>query len=407
MTNSILDFVSRIILVHPLQHNSIVNLMLMLGKSHLIAYDPKTNTIDLIKTVSKAIIEDNMILRDNATFGFHLDFDPYTNSFIDRPHIHWWWNGLFQANSGGDWEHSFFAFLEPLASMEKVMGCAYYDTMTMGPHQLTKDSCIVVPKDTVASLKERLKDYPGKILGFYPAQETLRSAINRIMEENYPQAYKLIDKEGHNLNQRALSRGNRDFIDSLVKETAYDCGAGYFKQVSLQIDESQPILLIQGENELLMPEYRDYAQGKFVGLHSHSPTDVEHNNLIKLLKEISGSPAKIHQYKAHFINDATDPNALCTIEVFKEAGFSSEEEESQTSSKTPEKSCFEGITMMLLGGVIAVAGIVTVALTFTILSTPGLHIALGLGAGGTLIGLGFFAYEHRTRIEESLLRLSI
>lgn len=74
-------------------------------------------------------------------------------------------------------------------------------------------------------------------------------------------------------------------------------------------------------------------------------------------------------------------------------------EKNRTPSSTPEKSCFEGISMIILGGVIAVAGIAVVALAFTLLSTPALYVAAGIGAGLALIGFGFFAYGNHTKPE--------
>ena len=313
------NFTRRIVLVHPLQHNSILDLMYKLGKDHLVAYDTVKDEIDLPRTTVNAVIVDDTILKDDAIIGSHLAFNvhQYTQSFVDRPHIHWWWNGLFQANSGGDWENSLVAFLEPLDAVEKVMGCAPYDTMTMGPHKLSENSCIVVPHDSVEPLQTRLKDYQGKIVGFDPASESIRSAINRILKENYPHSYTLTGKGGYDINQVAMSDGKRNFNYPLATERGYNCSTGYFEHISLQIDSEEPIPLLRGENEPLMEEYKLYSSGRFIGLHSHSPTDVESNHLIKLLRTVSISPNKIHRYAKHFISQSTKLNDLCVLEAFK------------------------------------------------------------------------------------------
>ncbi|CDZ78292.1 hypothetical protein BN59_02602 [Legionella massiliensis] len=312
------EFINRIILVHPLQPNSILNLLYMTGKDHLVAYNVKGD-FDLPRTTANAVVVDDTILSDDATIGAHLAFNShqYSKSFIDRPHVHWWWNGLFQANSGGDWELSYVAFFEPLASMEKVMGCAPYDTMTMGAHQFTENSCLLVPFDCIEQLKARLKDYKGTIVGFDPQNETLRAAVNRIMQEKYPQAFKLVGKSGDDINQVAMSGGDRNFNFALAKERGYNCSTGYFEQLSLQCDSETSIPLMRSEKELLLPEYKQYAAGRFVGLHRNSPTDVESNRLIKILNTVSCRPETIEQNKRHFAACGTKLNELCLVEAFR------------------------------------------------------------------------------------------
>ena len=312
-------FIQRIILVHPLQSNSIMNLLYQLNKDDLIAFDYDTNTYDLVKTTTNAIMKDDTILSNNAVIGSHLDFNAhqYSSSFIDRPHVHWWWNGLFQANSGGDWEHSYVAFFEPLVCMEKIMGCAPYDTMTMGPHKFTENSCLLVPDNCVEGLKSRLIKYNGKILGFNPDKEMLRTAINRVLQEHYPNAFNLVGKTGIDINQTAISGGNKDFNYALAEELDYNCSNGYFNQVSLQSNGSKPIPLMKGENELLFPEYKRYAKQRFVGLHSHSPTDIEHNKLMNVLKQVSCDFKKANKFKMHFIAFGENLSELCIVESLK------------------------------------------------------------------------------------------
>ncbi|KTD31492.1 MULTISPECIES: hypothetical protein [Legionella] len=315
------DFTNRIILVHPLQPNSILDLLFKIGKDHLIAFNSETDSFDVSKTIQNAITQDDTLLTNDAIIGSHLAFSAhqYTHSFVDRPHVHWWWNGLFQANSGGDWEHSLVAFFEPLSAVDNVMGCAPYDTMTMGPHQFTKESCILVPDESVEPLRARLQSYPGKIIGFDPSKETLRSAINRVLEVHYPKAFIMTDKKGHNINELALSGGDNNFNPSQVRERNYNSVKGYFEDVFIRSEEGADLIpLMQGEKTLLMPAYQTYAQGRFVGLHSHSPTDIESDRLMKILRTVSVSPNKLPQFKPNFVGQegVRNLNELVLVRTF-------------------------------------------------------------------------------------------
>jgi hypothetical protein len=311
------EFSKKVILVHPLQSNSILDFIYKTGKDQLAVFDTSSGSFNVLATAVNAIAHDNSLLSDEAVIGSHLNFsdDQYHDSFVDRPHIHWWWNGLFQANSGGDWEQSFFAYLEPLNQFDNVMGCAPYDTMTMGPHQLSDESCILVPLACGPLLQARLKNYKGKILTYDHVAITLRDAINQTMKTHYPDALNLVNKNGLDINKTAMSRGDQNFNQELCQESDYNPNTGYFN--SLYID-SPDFPLMRGEGKIQLAAYDDYAKGKLVGLHRSSPTDVESNPLIKILKAVSLNPKKIGQYSHNFLNgqDNKNINELCLLAAY-------------------------------------------------------------------------------------------
>jgi|GEM_PF-3184825 tetratricopeptide (TPR) repeat protein len=316
------DFASRVLLVHPLQSNSILNCLYDIGKDHLAVFDPIKGQFDAPLSAVNAIVKDNTMLTDDAVIGSHLSFtdDQYTDSFVDRPHIHWWWNGLFHANSGGDWETSLIAYIEPLSSFQNVMGCAPYDTMTMGSHQLSSHSCILVPQDSVDELKERLQNYEGRIIGFDPKTTTLRQAINQTIHNLYPQAFKLVNINGVDINELVLSGGDRNFDTKLCDAQDYDQYRGYFRKLFLKFPDAQIEPLMLNGNDIAYQPYKMFSTGRYVGLHSGSPTDNERNALINLLKKASKNPALIFkkENQSHFVGASSDvlPHQLCVIEAY-------------------------------------------------------------------------------------------
>ena len=68
----------------------------------------------------KAICCIKGVITPDGCIGHHLNLDKrqYKESMTDRPHLHWAWNQLVQPNSGGNWEASKIAILEPLATFE-------------------------------------------------------------------------------------------------------------------------------------------------------------------------------------------------------------------------------------------------------------------------------------------------
>jgi hypothetical protein len=286
------EFSKKVILVHPLQSNSILDFIYKTNRDELAAFDVHSGAPDVFLTAVNAIAKDNTLLSDDALIGSHLDFstNQYHDSFIDRPHMHWWWNGLFQANSGGDWEQSFFAYLEPLNEFDNVMGCAPYDTMTMGPHKLGSESCILVPLACASLLRERLKSYTGHIVTYNHTETTLRDAINKTLKDRYPQAFKLLNKKGQDINSIAMSDGDKNFDLALCQESDYNQYTGYYNSLYIGSTDTP---LMSGEGQIQFPAFRAYARGRFVGLHSSSPTDVESHRLTNVLKIVSAHPERI------------------------------------------------------------------------------------------------------------------
>lgn len=306
------NFIQGIILVHPLEPNSILNCLFDTGKEYLAVYNPETENYDAALSSVNALVNDDTLLTNEAVIATHLAFEKflYTNSFVDRPHIHWWWNGLFQANRGGDWEQSLIAYIEPLSQFKHVLSCAYYDTMTIGPHQLSRLSCIVLPMDYVPDLAKRLKSYEGKLIGYNPKKTTLRQAIHSIISKHYPEAFTLLNSNHQDINEVCFAQ----------HDPSYNRLAGYFDELYITPPNQNSTLLIRSEKQILHPGYKQYAHGRYLGLHGGSPTDHESNPLIKILALVSRDPKKIADanIRAHFIGFSGDKkiDQLCIVKAY-------------------------------------------------------------------------------------------
>lgn len=311
MPTSTPDFASRVLLVHPLQANSI----LLATDEQLVFTD--NNDFDLMQTLINAYIKKSIMLTDEAVIGSHLRFaqTQYTNSFVDRPHIHWWWNGLFHANSGGNWEDSLFAWLEPMDQFSHLIGCAPYDTMTVGSHKLSNASCILVPQICVEALSERLKAYQGNIIGYDHQTVSLRQAINATIKQYYPDTLQLTNKDGKDINEPELCNNNWQFNSAKCQEYDYDHHAGYFKALYVKDEQDQITPLMKGAATIQSADFQAYAQGRFIGLHQGAPTDVERNPIIKTLKAASHNPALTNG--DNFIAHARNADLLCILEAYK------------------------------------------------------------------------------------------
>lgn len=313
------DFSERILLVHPLQINSVLDFLYKTNKENLVSFNGQTGEFDYLKTISNAIIQDDTLLSDDAVIGSHLDLkaEQYTPTFIDRPHIHWWWNGLFHANSGGDWEDSLVAYIEPMKNMKNILGCAPYDTMTMDPHQLSKDSCILVPLDCVEALSKRLVNYEGTIIGFDPLKTTLRLAINEAIETYYPNAFQFLNKNKMDINKLVLSDGKK-LDNKSCEQQDYNNRSGFFRTLYIKNNE-ETLPLMKNANEIQFHAYRWFARGKYVGLHSHSPTDIELNAKLNILKAVSKDPGKIIQHQKYFLGSpgSKSLDTLCSVEAYR------------------------------------------------------------------------------------------
>lgn len=315
------EFVKRIILVHPLQANSLLYYLFGNNKEALVAYT-STGDIDTMGSAVNAVVHDDAMLTDDAGIGRHLDFENRADDsgFIDRPHIHWWMNGLFQANSGGDWEDAIIAYLEPLAQFDHVMGSAPYDVMTMGPHRLSKQSCIIVPENATKALEKRLHDFHGKIIGYDPDKISLREAINEVLASHYPEAYHFLNKHGDDVNAVGMSSGGQDFDTSRCRKYDYDSNLGYFRELFIkQGPGSTPIAFMRGRDEVLFEPFKAYVKGRYIGLHQGAPTDVERDPQFKLLAKVSAHPqTQIGHNKQAFIGfDSARPATLLSISCYR------------------------------------------------------------------------------------------
>ena len=245
---------------------------------------------DQLKTTCQALY---VLLSSDGVLAGHLnamfEWDHrLSDEFVDHPHVHWWMNGLFQANSGGVWEDAAVAYLEPLRNFKHVMGCAPYDVMTMGAHQLSSESCILVPAAYVGLVSAHLSGYHGEVIGYPASGESFRQVVNRTLRQRYHGACQLLNKHGNDINGVGMSSGNQKFKPDVCRAYDYNQGAGYFRELFVRMTEGGALEhLMNGKAGILLQSYRTYAEGRFVGLHSSSPTDIERIPCFKILKRAS------------------------------------------------------------------------------------------------------------------------
>ena len=149
------------------------------------------------------------VLTPYAEIGHHLQFEniQYKSALIDRPHIHWSANQLVQPNSGGNWEASKIAILEPLSSIEKsadmrVFGVAPYDILTIGSHRLSANAVIIVPKGVEHIVRLYLTGFQGRIVSYNEndVSLTLRKIISENLAAIYPDVWNIVTETGKRID---------------------------------------------------------------------------------------------------------------------------------------------------------------------------------------------------------------
>ncbi|CDZ77294.1 hypothetical protein BN59_01577 [Legionella massiliensis] len=304
------DFVERVVLVQSWAPDSIFNYLMDTNQFDILDFETPKNS------VVNALAEKDGLISKDGTIGGHLDFvnNLYSDDFVDRPHTHWTWNTLCQANIGGSWEDAPVAVLEPLSSFNNVEGIAPYDTTIMGPHRLSDQAIILVPQADVQRVTARLKEngtFAGQIKG-YAANLSLRDAVRAEISASYPQAAKLVNSNGREISQVVINKGGNN-----AAANGYNYINGYFNTVSMEINGTVKPLMTGASNASL-PAYREYGQGKHVGMHNGSVSDIEKNPIFKVLKEVSKEPNKISTNLTHFIGKegARDVNELCSVKAY-------------------------------------------------------------------------------------------
>lgn len=231
------------------------------------------------------LVAEKAITKD-GTLGSHLDFSQaqFKDGLIQRPHIHWAWNQVVQANGGGSWNNASIVILEPLSAFENgehssVFNIAPYDTCTIGSHRLSENAIVLVPKDVEEAVRTHLTSpaFRGKIISYEAEYQdipnkngfvncSLRTAVVKALDENYPEIWHLVDASGGRI-------GEKDYSASLE----YDRASGCFKTTCLQKKDGSRLILISGNGEgedkihsRAVKEGRN--SGKFIGLHIHSDT---------------------------------------------------------------------------------------------------------------------------------------
>ncbi|CDZ78294.1 hypothetical protein BN59_02604 [Legionella massiliensis] len=305
------DFPERVILVQSWAPNSIFNYLMDTNQFDILDVESPKNSV-----VNALALKDGLI-SNNGTIGGHLDFanNLYTNSFVDRPHTHWTWNSLCQANSGGEWEDAPIAVLEPLSSFANVEGVTPYDTTIMGPHRLSDKAIILVPQGDVQRITERLIQtgtFRGQIKGYDATTLSLREAVRAEISTSYPQAAKLLNSNGHDISAITIaSNGYNAFANG------YNHANGYFNAVSIEINGvTKP--LMTGTSNVRLPAYSEYGNGKHIGMHNGSVSDIERDPVFIVLKNVSKDPSKISTNLANFIGKVGDKNVnnLCSVKAY-------------------------------------------------------------------------------------------
>lgn len=312
------DFTKGIVLVTALTSDSVINYVLNVLDAKITEKILST-TGDIACTTM--LMDDGLLERD-GTIGRHLNFEhgQFIESFVDRPHIHWSWNGLVQPNSGGDWEASSIAYVEPLAAFENVLGFVPYDTTTVGAHRLSESSLIIVPDFALDGLKQKKSDYLGEFIAYNPKQENLRQATARIIKERFPNLIELVNKNGTEINRIVVSDDN-GINHQLCNLHDYDPHHGHFNETYYRQNDGHNILLSTGADHIHDPSYHQTSEGRHIGLHAGSPTDIETDIDFILLQNLAKNPELVldRQNQKRLIGFDTDKSIsdLICIKVYE------------------------------------------------------------------------------------------
>ena len=223
----------------------------------------------------------------------------YEESFIDRPHISWAWNQLCHPNGHGSWEESPIAILEPLSEVPNVIGCCPDDTLTMGPHRLSKQSIILVPKKFATLIRKKLIEegnFQGQV-HTYPPSITLRQAIANKISEQFPQSIKLANFKGEEVSTLNLTRENSYDHDYIFEQGQFT----FLYQLFPNGQKRKFITSISSEVEY--QPFAEYAKGRHLGNHHDFYTDIERkNNILKNLINLSQNLADRKQYWQYLLS---------------------------------------------------------------------------------------------------------
>lgn len=312
------EFISRIILVGALAPDSVANYVLKVhGEEKCDHYITSMGEGDLTSTV---LIEDEQLIQRDGTVGGHLDLSQhqYKPMMVDRPHLHWTMCSLVHSNSGGDWELAKVAYFEPVKNIKHVLGFAPYDTTTMGAHRLSKESILLVPAYAQAAIQKRLTDYQGKVVAYDP-KLTLRQAVVNTLKIYYPYAFDFVNRKGTSVNTIAVSDGSKTFDRELCIAQDYDTVSGYFRAYDIKASDGV-VPFLRGKSSPQLQVYQDYCEGKILGTHHGSVTDIEKCDQFKLLGQVSSKP------EGHWVEHETkfvgkkwkhDPKSLLCVVSYK------------------------------------------------------------------------------------------
>ncbi len=250
------DLIDHVVLVHALPLDPIYNILPEEKQMEMIALSLEDRIVYCLKHA----------ITPEGIFGFHLDFKnrEFSGNLVRRPHVHWFWNQLVQANAGGNWEESNIAILEPLSTLEesinqKPFGLAAYDTFCFGPHQLSEKARILVPETIIEKAKKAFPKYKDQFIGYKP-EKVLRMGVMEALKSNFPKTWHVCDEKGELLGEKPETTTN-----------------GFRSCTYLKRDDGKIILLFKNSGKEKADQSSTAVQdmlklGKFVGLHNNSVT---------------------------------------------------------------------------------------------------------------------------------------
>jgi hypothetical protein len=295
------SFVSKVVLVTSFATQSVANFIMNRYPSLTEKLFSHERDAVIMGEIGRTLIT------ANGTVGAHLDFTNSlsNNSLITRPHSHWSWNELVHHNGGGTWEESMVACLDPLEAFNKVFGCSTYDTLVMGPHQLSRKSIILVPDQFSHEVGLRLQSggYEGTVVGYDAKKLTLREAIAQTMDQFYPDAFKFLNNNGV-LTSTMANPGS---------STGYNMNRGYFNTLLIKTSPTSPPVVFEQNGVPVFADYIRYSQGKYAGLHHGAVTDIEKMAIAIRLEAMSNNPGIINSSKDILITGGGDLSKTVTF----------------------------------------------------------------------------------------------
>ena len=193
-----LELTQHVVLVHAVQPDRLCNLF------------PEEFDWTQVGASYNCLFAIKKMLTQDGVLGSNLDSKhrQFRGPLNFHPHIHRSWNQLVQRHTFVTWDDSLIAILEPLGSFEdspqhhSALGIAPYDTFTIGSHQLSANSTIIVPDIIEVEVRQYLTGFRGKIVSYnlkenhFPLREEIFNAIQRY----YPETWHLVDhKSGHKI----------------------------------------------------------------------------------------------------------------------------------------------------------------------------------------------------------------